>query len=384
MSDRYARADAEVAAWVLRRRLEAEGGQARRRGSAVLSYFGAAVGSKDDAVAAALKHAGIDCHPQPDEIEATTIAQLRLRAADGAPPDPPDMATLTLSIPDLVNQIAPAVVHVFSSEGTGSGFGFDASGLLVTNAHVVGGDEKVRVKFEPGNVADAEVVGRDGLADVAVLRVQDVQVKPLTLKPLGAVRVGDAVVAIGSPLDLEWTVTQGIVSAKQRAMRGDVGVSYLLQTDATITHGNSGGPLVALDGRVVGMTSRGFEGVALNFAVPSDTIGAVAQELIEHGNVERATLGMRVGRAPFFGEQADAWGQDGGALVLAVQAEGPAAEAGVKAEDVILSFNGELIDDAGDLFRLLARSCIGCVCKVELVRDGQQLDLEVMPALRNG
>jgi serine protease Do len=226
------------------------------------------------------------------------------------------------------------------------------------------------------------VRGRDVLADVAVVAVDGLELPALRFKPQRTVRVGEKVLAVGSPLNFEWSVTAGIVSAKDRAMSRVTGSGavFLLQTDASTTHGNSGGPLLATDGRVVGMACSGFDGVALNFAVPSDTVVAVAHELAEHGEVKRSALGLKVARAGFYGAEADQWGQDGGALVLAATPDRPGAAAGVQAGDVILSFDGRIVDEPSDLLLLLDRDAAGRQCELTLARGREAVSLTATPA----
>src|ERR687888_2217904 len=187
----------------------------------------------------------------------------------------------------------------------GSGFVIDKAGHVVTNYHVVEGASKVEVSFSGNDEMPATVVGRDPSTDIAVLRIKRAQSRALTPLPLGnssQVRVGDAVVAIGNPFGLERTVTAGIVSALQREITAPNGfaIDEVIQTDAAINHGNSGGPLLNADGKVIGVNSQiesdsaGGGNVGIGFAIPINTVKDVVAQLIEHGRVEHAYLGIEM------------------------------------------------------------------------------------------
>lgn len=186
--------------------------------------------------------------------------------------------------------ILPSVVQVRSGRGSGSGFVLDDRGHVVTNHHVIEGETDVQLQLSSGRVVDAEVVGSDPAQDVAVLRTSERRLSPVTLGSSSVLRIGEQVLAIGSPLGLSGTVTSGIVSATQRrADIGDRGAQDVIQTDASINPGNSGGPLVDLQGRVVGVntaiatTGAGSGNIGIGFAVPIDRAAEVARRLIQQG-----------------------------------------------------------------------------------------------------
>ena len=200
-----------------------------------------------------------------------------------------------------------------TTEAQGSGFVYDDEGHIVTNEHVVEGAESVEVRFSNGETRTATVVGTDPSTDLAVLHVDadDSLLEPLELAPSSSVAVGEAVVAIGSPFGLEDTVTTGIVSALGRSMEAPNGytINDSIQTDAAINHGNSGGPLLDLEGRVIGVNSQiasesgGNDGVG--FAIPSDTVERIVGQLLDGGEVQHAYLGVSVTEADEGVEVAD-------------------------------------------------------------------------------
>ncbi len=255
-----------------------------------------------------------------------------------------------------------------ASQAQGSGFVYDDAGHIVTNYHVVQGGTSVSVTFPDGSKYKATVVGTDPSSDLAVLKV-DVPSSKLDPLPLGdssALSVGEGVVAIGSPFGLEETVTSGIVSALDRTISSETKfqIAGVIQTDAAINHGNSGGPLLNLAGQVIGVTTQiesdsgGNEGVG--FAVPSNTIKSVASQILAGKKVEHAYLGVSIGDAQ----------TRSGAVIGQVTSGSPAADAGLKKGDVITSFNGTTITNANDLTEAVGVSKPGDKVTVTYVRGG--------------
>jgi S1-C subfamily serine protease len=372
------------------------GGKMRRKTVAILGYFGidslTAPGGEE--IASALERAGVVVDPPLRDAPSDALLDLRLdrnaqrqqdALGDGGVPG--DVLPSLHFLPDLVDRIAPAVVHVIAGETQGSGFALDPDGFLITNAHVIGGVEEANVKFREGYSRVAKIKGIDPGTDLAVLRVKEDELATLSLRPLKSVRVGESVVAIGSPVGLEWSVSAGIVSGMNRTMPGLEGrqIDYMIQTDAAINPGNSGGPLVALDGYVVGVNASGLIGQeigGLNFAIPSDTVQSVYREIREHGEVKRAVIGARVTSVPFLGKEADRFGQEGGAKVTRLAEDGPATRAGIEEGDIIVSLDGELVDESGDVFRLLGRERIGRECAIRLLRKDEAVEAVVVPESR--
>jgi putative serine protease PepD len=260
-----------------------------------------------------------------------------------------------------------------SGQATGSGFVVSADGYIVTNAHVVDGASSVRVKVGDGPTRTAKIVGRDVSSDIALLKVDTggQALRPLAFGDSGAVRVGDPTYAIGNPFGLSRTLTTGVVSALQRQINAPNGFSIndVIQTDAALNPGNSGGPLFDAAGRVIGVNSQiesnsnglaGQQGgnVGIGFAVPSNTVKRVVAKLIHGGTVRHAYLGVVT---------SDAGG--GGARIRSLASGGPAAKAGLKPGDVITAFDGRKISAPADLSSAVDRRQPGDAATV-VVRRG--------------
>jgi serine protease Do len=271
------------------------------------------------------------------------------------------------------------------SRGLGSGFVIDPNGIVLTNAHVVADSDEVTVKLVDQREFRAKVLGTDPTTDVAVLKIDAKNLPSVRLGDASKTRVGDWVVAIGTPYGLDNTVTAGIVSAKSRALPGDSVVPFI-QTDAAVNPGNSGGPLFNMEGDVIGINSQifsrsgGFQGLA--FAIPIDVALKVKDEIVQHGKVSHGRLGVTVqavdqALAENFGLKSPQ-----GALVSSVQKGSPAAKAGIEAGDVILKFNGTPINRSSDLPSLVAGLRAGSTAKVELWRDGKTKEVSAQLAER--
>ncbi len=242
-----------------------------------------------------------------------------------------------------------------SQQAQGSGFVYDTEGHIITNEHVVAGADSISVRFPNGATYKATLVGSDASTDLAVLEVNAPQklLHPLTLADSNDLAVGDGVVAIGSPFGLENTVTSGIVSALHRdiAAPNDFTIDDAIQTDAAINHGNSGGPLLDLLGRVIGVTAQiksssgGNEGVG--FAIPSNTVRSIASRLISTGTIQHAYLGVAVETIP--SDAAGSLGVPQGVEVTEVRPGTPAARAGLDGADASKTVNGETYPTGGDV-----------------------------------
>jgi putative serine protease PepD len=255
----------------------------------------------------------------------------------------------------------------------GTGFVYDAKGNIVTNQHVVSGSTSVKVKLSDGSTYTATVVGSDPSTDLAVLHVDAPASKlvPLTLGDSSKVAVGDGVVAIGNPFGLDGTVTSGIVSALNREIVApdNTPIEGAIQTDAAINHGNSGGPLLDMDGHVIGVTSQiesdsgGNDGVG--FAVPSNTVRSIATQMITSGKALHALLGVSVTTAA-----------TGGVTVGQVSAGSAAADAGVKAGDVITAVDGTQVPTAQKLRAIIAGHQPGDSVTLTITRNGASKTLK--------
>ena len=284
------------------------------------------------------------------------------------------------------------------AQAQGSGFVYDTSGHVLTNQHVVDNATNIRVTFSNGSTYSATVVGTDPSTDVAVLKVDAPasELHPLTLGNSSTVRVGDGAVAIGAPFGLDETVTSGIVSAIGREINAPDGstITDAIQTDAAINHGNSGGPLLDLHGKVVGISSQiesdsgGNDGVG--FAVPSNTVKRVATALIANGKVSHAQLGVRVQTIP--PAAAYTIGEAAGVAVVEVQPGSAAADAGLKAStgtksvngvsyptggDVITEVDGQKVETSADLKAAIDAHAPGDTIKLTVVRGGDSRTVTV-------
>lgn len=272
--------------------------------------------------------------------------------------------------------------------GQGSGFVFaNKDGLLsdktyiLTNNHVVKDAEKIRVKFQNGREFDASVTGRDPQSDVAVLEIKASGLPALNWGDSSALEVGEWVVAIGNPFGLSHTLTVGVVSAKGRTSVGINDYEDFIQTDAAINPGNSGGPLVNLDGEVVGINtaifsrSGGYMGVG--FAIPSNLAKAIANQLIEHGEVTRGYLGIVIQQLT--ADLAESFDIEPGKGILVAQVgeNSPAAKGGLRQGDVIVAFRGEPVTDVGSFRNRVSLTPPGSTETITVLRNGTRRDLRI-------
>ena len=266
--------------------------------------------------------------------------------------------------------------------GVGSGFVISGDGLILTNAHVVEGADTVIVTLTDRRELKAKVLGADKRTDVAVLKVDGANMPFLRIGDSNKIRVGEWVIAIGSPFNLENTVTAGIISAKAR----DTG-DYLplIQSDVAVNPGNSGGPLINLRGAVVGINSQiatlsgGYNGIS--FAVPIDEAIRVSDQLRKTGKVSRGRLGVQIGEVSKEVAESLGLGRARGAEVALVEPGGPADKAGIKTGDIILKFNGTAIEKSADLPRQVGASAAGSRATVTVWRKGQQVEVPVTIAM---
>ena len=287
-------------------------------------------------------------------------------------------------IPDLVDEVQPSVVAVAVEGGEGSGVIWDADGIVVTNNHVVEGTDDVEVVLANGERVEGSVRARDPLTDLAVLDV-DAMSLPAASFSDELPRVGELAVALGNPLGFENTVTAGIVSGLHRAIPGAgndaPALVDLIQTDAAISPGNSGGALVNREGEVVGVNLAYIPpdtgAVAIGFAIPSATVSDVVGQLLEDGEAQHAYLGVRPAEltpqlAERFGAEAER-----GVLVVSVVEGSAADEAGIEAGDVLVAVADEPMRRVEDLLALLRTRSPGDVVTVTIDRDGEQREIEV-------
>jgi len=276
----------------------------------------------------------------------------------------------------------------YRQEGLGSGFIVKVDRkkekvYLLTNNHVIENATDIKVKFKNGTVLKAEIIGKDKLSDVALIAVpfedniEDYAEKhKLPLGDSDKLKVGQSVIAIGSPLGLTETVTMGIVSALDREIEGHPGEGFI-QTDAAINPGNSGGPLINIDGEVIGINTAIIMGAqGLGFAVPINQAKWVMEQILKYGKVRRSKIGVYI--QPLTPELAKHFGVKKGVLVAQVQKGGPADKAGIKPGDIIIAVNGIEVEDVNDLQKLIMRNPPGTKITLTIIRNGKKLNIEVI------
>jgi putative serine protease PepD len=323
----------------------------------------AAVGGGAGAVATTALH--------DDTPAVRTVTNTRTVASTGS-----DAA---LSPKAVYDSAKDSIAHITTGAGTGSGFVVSADGYIVTNAHVVdGANGQIKAKIGDGDPIDAKLVGEDASTDLALLKVTAKNLKPLALADSSSVQVGDPAYAIGNPFGLDRTLTVGVVSALQREIDSPNGFSIddVIQTDAAINPGNSGGPLFNAAGQVIGVNSQiespttgsgGQAGnVGIGFAIPANTVKNVISQLRETGKVSHAYLGVQAQAA-----------NGGGAQIAQLTSDGPAADAGLQAGDVITSFGGKSVEDASTLTSLVDEHKPGDAVEVKIKRGGDDKTVTV-------
>jgi len=307
------------------------------------------------------------------------------------------------SVVHAVETVGPAVVKVDVTrepepraggrgrgqppEGSGSGFVFAHDGLILTNSHVVEGAASLAAELPDGRRLPADMVGQDPDTDLAVLKISAPDLSVATLGDSSQLRAGQLVVAVGNPYGLQHSVTAGVVSALGRSLRSKNGrlMDSIIQTDAALNPGNSGGPLVTTDGSVVGVNTamiRGGQG--LSFAVPINTARMFIPALLSEGRVRRSYLGIGVQDVPLLRRVVRYFRlpSESGTLVVAVEKGGPAEAAGVRDGDIIVEFAGEPVSGADDLHRLLTRERVGRRVPLTLLRGTERITVDVTPGDR--
>ena len=303
----------------------------------------------------------------------------------------------SLAVTGAAEQVGPAVVSIEVRHrvarrgrdtqevpGHGSGFVFTPDGFLLTNSHVVHEATRIEAAFPDGRRLRAELVGDDPDTDLAVLRVEPGGLTVAEFGDSGTLRVGQLVVAIGNPLGFESTVTAGVVSALGRSFRAVTGrlIDDVIQTDAALNPGNSGGPLVDARGRVVGVnTAVILPAQGICFAVGINTAKVVTGQLLRHGKIRRGRLGVAGQNVPLLRLAQRAHGLDSrsGVLVTGVEPDSPAARAGVRTGDILVAFAGTPVTGIDDLHRLLVTERIGSATTVVVLRQAEKLELQIVP-----
>lgn len=289
----------------------------------------------------------------------------------------------------VAEQLSPAVVNLRGErgrgEGSGSGIMFTPDGFLLTNHHVVRHGKKLRVRLGDGQEHAGRVVGADPWTDLAVVQVEASGLPFASFGDSKKLRVGQLVVAIGSPFGFESTVTAGVVSATGRTLRSITGhlVDNVIQTDAALNPGNSGGPLVDSRGQVIGVNTAIIQPAqGICFAIPINMAKYILPQLMQHGRVVRGYLGLHIRNVPIPQETVEKYqlSDSSGVEVLAVEPNGPASDAGMEVEDVLIALDDKPTTNADDLHRLLTQLPVGIPAEVTLLRDGRRLKRFVVPA----
>ncbi len=284
---------------------------------------------------------------------------------------------------EFFRRFAPQMPREQESQSLGSGFIISADGYIMTNAHVVDSADKITVRLTDKREFRAKVIGADRRTDVALLKIEATGLPKINVGDPNKLKVGEWVIAIGSPFGFDSSVTAGIVSAKGRSLPQDNFVPFI-QTDVAINPGNSGGPLFNMSGEVVGINSqiytRSGGSMGLSFAIPIDVATQVAEQLRSSGKVTRGRIGVTI--QELTRELAESFGlsKPNGALISGVEKGGAADKAGIEASDVILKFDGKVVNSSADLPRMVAATVPGSKVAIELWRKGESRQVTVVIA----
>ncbi len=313
------------------------------------------------------------------------------------PDDAPLLDAYSRAVVTASEKISPSVVKIDVTQeartrsgerrerqGGGSGFVFTPDGLILTNSHVVHDANRIQVSFADGHRCPAHTIGDDPATDLAVIRVDAPNVLAAPLGDSQKLRVGQLAIAIGNPYGFQYTVTSGVVSALGRSLRSYSGrlIEDVIQTDASLNPGNSGGPLVTSDGRVVGVNTATIMGAqGLCFAIGINTAKFVASGLLQHGRIRRSYIGVEAQTVPlhrrlvrFYDLQ-----QESGVVVLSVTDGTPARAAGLREGDVILSLDDKPVAGVDDLHRLLTEIATGAEHNLSVLRGTERLTVSITP-----
>ena len=326
-------------------------------------------------------------------VEGVRSKADKIHGDDGASPstvsDPPLLDAYSQTISAVVSRVAPSVVNirVLSGQrgpGGGSGFILARDGFILTNSHVVQGAAEIEVTLRDARVYPAKLIGTDPETDLAVIRIAAPDVPHVRLTDSAQIRVGQIAVAVGSPYGFQQTVTAGIVSALGRSMRSESGrlMDEIIQTDAALNPGNSGGPLLNSAGEVIGVnTAVILPAQGICFAIASNTAKFVAGWLIKEGRIRRSSIGVAGQNVPLHPRvvRFHKLPNDRGVLVMEVEPGSPAAIAGLRPNDTIIGFQGQPIATVDDLHKRLVADAIGVPSPLMLLRGTGKLFCTVVP-----
>ena len=328
--------------------------------------------------------------PEPSPVSAEQNSLFSPSAA--APPsDDHLLDAYSKAVVQAAEGVGPSVVNIEvrrrdnRRQGSGSGFVFTPDGFVLTNSHVVHQADRVEVTLSDGRRPDAHVVGDDPDTDLAVIRVYAPQLRPARLGESKSIRVGQLAIAIGSPYGFQCTVTAGVVSALGRSFRANTGrlIDDIIQTDAALNPGNSGGPLVNSRGEVIGVnTAVILPAQGICFALSIDTAKYVAGWLIKEGKIRRSYIGVGGQNVPLHRRLVRHYQLPAasGVLVISVAPGGPAARAGLREGDVLVEFSGQPVSSIDALHKLLTSERIGAKSQLTIIRGSEKLGLQITPA----
>ena len=330
-------------------------------------------------------------HPNWPAMDSLAPANSPLDACD----DGALLDAYSRAVTAAVAAVAPAVVHIevrhkgnaAQRGGTGSGFFFTPDGLMLTNSHVVHGSRAIRVTMLDGDAYPADVVGDDPDSDLAVIRISADSAPHVSFGKSELLKIGQLAIAIGNPLGFENTVTTGVVSALGRSLRSSTGrlIDNVIQTDAALNPGNSGGPLLNSRGEVIGVNTAVIPGAqGICFATAGDTAQWVMGQLMQHGRVRRAWIGVAGATATLARRIANHNNieNQSGVRVRTVESESPASRAGLEAGDLIISYDNTTVVSIDGFLRLLNEQRIGRACELRYLRRGRSVNTTVVAVER--
>ncbi len=328
-------------------------------------------------------------------IIVAAVPSLRNNLIPKNTPKPVDITSLQISFNGAVGKAAPAVVNIYSrkytetdhnklsTQGLGSGVIVSEKGYIITNYHVIAQADQIIVALQDGRVAAAQLVGKDRRTDIAVLRVEGTNLPVIPLNPNYKAKVGDVVLAIGNPYNLGQTTTFGIISATGRSSISADGRQAFIQTDAAINEGNSGGALVNTQGELVGINTASFqqatdlETYGISFAIPFTLANTIMEKIIADGRVIRGYIGVDGQDINSVTSRLLGSEHIGGIVILAVDPNGPAAEAGFEARDIILKIDDHKINGRQNVMDIVTNLRPGTVANFTLLRKGEEVVLPV-------
>src|SRR3954454_13373505 len=287
------------------------------------------------------------------------------------------------SVIESAEKVSPSVVYI-QVTGSGSGFVVTPDGFILTNSHVVHGASKIDVTLMDGRRFQAQLIGDDPDTDLAVIRITAPNLVPAELGDSNSIRVGQLVIAIGNPYGFQYTVTAGVVSALGRSLRAQSGrlMDGVIQTDAALNPGNSGGPLVNSHGEVIGVnTAMILPAQGICFATSIDTAKFVAGRLIRDGKIRRAYIGVAGQNVPIHTRLVRFYQLEtkSGVLVNEIEPNSPASRAGIEDGDIIVAFDSKPIADIDDLHRLFTDEVVGREAKLTVLRRYERFDFTIRP-----